>query len=611
MNSNTGRSFFIVRTIFISIISFLIYHRCHAQNNPPQKINADYQFKGVGADSVMRPPKRMSSYNLDSGAIAYNGPDSSYYRWTGHQWLRVNGTATVPGNPLASVQFNSGGVFRGNASFKVDTVHKVLLADSLTWFYSNIANDPSVTRRIQIHTTQGDTATGTRPYGQFWHTLDQGFTNADGQIDAVYQWGYNQTGAGGNVNTNEASAHYAIESHFQPGGIGFGQMEMHLETKAKNGNVDRLFSYQTRSDNGGTIGFTTADTWDWFRTVSNGGQGSGPWMFADHTGKLDMNGSTARITATNSVSGSGFQIVPDDADPNVLLTCSGGFNVSVPMSFAIGTHQPFALRFDDRHIDNGILVEEHKADAIFRIVNADFEGDEGIELLIRNQTNHDSGFARIKLSSDLGPQSPSVIEMAANFTGTSYKFGLASSDTTLAVGFGPEGGFFESGIIAKFDQLTHNMSLGTSRPRPSAQLDMQSTSQGFAPPHMATSQKNSLASPVDGLQVYDLSLHKNSYWNGSSWVNSSGYHQIFIPLTGDNITLSGNAYNVINPATTLVSLICTLPSAPVDGDVVEIKLTKAVTTLTFSGGTYVSSPASAVIGSYFKLVFDSATSSWY
>lgn len=78
--------FFGIKVLCLFLLLFCAY-KCHAQN-PPQKINADYQFKGVGSDSVMRPPKRMSSYNLDSGAIAYNGPDSSYYTWTGHQWIR-------------------------------------------------------------------------------------------------------------------------------------------------------------------------------------------------------------------------------------------------------------------------------------------------------------------------------------------------------------------------------------------------------------------------------------------------------------------------------------------------------------------------------------------
>jgi hypothetical protein len=62
---------------------------------------------------------------------------------------------------------------------------------------------------------------------------------------------------------------------------------------------------------------------------------------------------------------------------------------------------------------------------------------------------------------------------------------------------------------------------GTSRNdlNASAQLQVQSTTKGFLPPRMTTTQKNAIASPATGLQVYDTTLNQMSYYNGTTWTN--------------------------------------------------------------------------------------------
>ncbi len=58
---------------------------------------------------------------------------------------------------------------------------------------------------------------------------------------------------------------------------------------------------------------------------------------------------------------------------------------------------------------------------------------------------------------------------------------------------------------------TGNVGIGTISPNSSAKVDIASTSQGFAMPRMTTQQRLAIASPMDGLMVYDTDLQ--GYYN--------------------------------------------------------------------------------------------------
>ena len=54
-------------------------------------------------------------------------------------------------------------------------------------------------------------------------------------------------------------------------------------------------------------------------------------------------------------------------------------------------------------------------------------------------------------------------------------------------------------------------------PNASSILDVSSTTKGFLPPRMTTTQKNAIASPASGLMVYDITTNKLSCYNGTTW----------------------------------------------------------------------------------------------
>ena len=59
---------------------------------------------------------------------------------------------------------------------------------------------------------------------------------------------------------------------------------------------------------------------------------------------------------------------------------------------------------------------------------------------------------------------------------------------------------------------------GTVTPDASAILDVTSTTQGFLPPRLSTVERNAIASPLEGLMVYDTNLNQWMGWNKTAWV---------------------------------------------------------------------------------------------
>ena len=97
---------------------------------------------------------------------------------------------------------------------------------------------------------------------------------------------------------------------------------------------------------------------------------------------------------------------------------------------------------------------------------------------------------------------------ALHVTGT----GTTSSTTTLRI----ENSSNTASLLVKDNG---QISVNNTTPDPSAIIDIETTTQGFLAPQMTTTQKNAISSPKEGLLVYDLTLHKLSYYNGSSWTN--------------------------------------------------------------------------------------------
>lgn len=88
-------------------------------------------------------------------------------------------------------------------------------------------------------------------------------------------------------------------------------------------------------------------------------------------------------------------------------------------------------------------------------------------------------------------------------------------------------------------------------------------------------------------------------------------HTIFTPTTGGTVALVVGQYNIINPAGALLALTVNFPSSPANNDVVYIKFTQNVTTVTYGNGTVVDGITAPTAGGLTVLTYDSGTTSWY
>jgi hypothetical protein len=67
-------------------------------------------------------------------------------------------------------------------------------------------------------------------------------------------------------------------------------------------------------------------------------------------------------------------------------------------------------------------------------------------------------------------------------------------------------------------RIQNKLSVGTPT-QASAVMEITSTTLGFLPPRMTTTQKNAITSPATGLMVYDTTLNLISVYNGTMWIS--------------------------------------------------------------------------------------------
>jgi hypothetical protein len=78
-------------------------------------------------------------------------------------------------------------------------------------------------------------------------------------------------------------------------------------------------------------------------------------------------------------------------------------------------------------------------------------------------------------------------------------------------------GFFTNGTVKMHIDTNGIVGIGTTAPNAAALLDVTSTTQGFLPPRMTTTERNAISAPPAGLVIYNTTTNKLNVRTASSW----------------------------------------------------------------------------------------------
>jgi len=116
-----------------------------------------------------------------------------------------------------------------------------------------------------------------------------------------------------------------------------------------------------------------------------------------------------------------------------------------------------------------------------------------------------------------GVWSGTTVAVAKGGTGTTNGSITGTSALTFAAG-----GSNENISIKPSGTGSVIVGAGTITPTSSAALDVNSTSQGFLPPRLTTTQRDAITSPVEGLTIWNKTNKQLEVYDGSYWVNMIG-----------------------------------------------------------------------------------------
>jgi hypothetical protein len=240
--------------------------------------------------------------------------------------------------------------------------------------------------------------------------------------------------------------------------------------------------------------------------------------------RLDVNG-TARVQGDTSVSGS----VTATGNSNSAIIHSVGDSYNVRLNADrinfLGTGNSFSglvigntfgfigvNKSTFNSIPTGSILIGSNANGNVSFIDNQY--NETFSVINSGSTN---SFCRInggyRYGTDLNASNFNIITPLGTGTGT-------GGDIITSIGVAGTTGTTRNTTaeIMRVKSSTANISIGANAtPNASAILDITSTTKGFLPPRMTTTQKNAISTPATGLVVYDTTLNKLSVYTGSAW----------------------------------------------------------------------------------------------
>jgi hypothetical protein len=168
------------------------------------------------------------------------------------------------------------------------------------------------------------------------------------------------------------------------------------------------------------------------------------------------------------------------------------------------------------------------------------------------------------------------------YNGTTYVTYTPPASTPWYLSSGTsDAGSNKTGTIYR----TGSVGIGsTTTPNASAQLDVNSTSKGFLPPRMTTTQRDAITSPADGLIIYNTTNNRLEIRSSSAWLT-------LVTLTGTetltNKTLTSPTLTTpalgVATATSINKVTLTAPANSATINIADGKILTANNSITLAG----------------------------
>ena len=183
---------------------------------------------------------------------------------------------------------------------------------------------------------------------------------------------------------------------------------------------------------------------------------------------------------------------------------------------------------------------------------------------------------------------------------------LASNTPSVGFSIGASGNYY-----IQLDKTKKSLAISSSTSQPTADatsvIDIQSTTKGFLQPRMTQTQRDAIATPATGLQVYNTATNGNNTYDGVSWKQQATWG--YIAKTANYTALSTD-YTIDCTSGTFT---VTLPTAVgIQGReyVVKNSGTGSIT-VNFTSGQTADGAASYTLGTQYKYVkFQSNNATW-
>jgi hypothetical protein len=246
------------------------------------------------------------------------------------------------------------------------------------------------------------------------------------------------------------------------------------------------------------------------------GTGTGGFSFADSYATSYYSMYPSGVLAANRTYAN--YIINSSASGN-----DTAFNSTSALNLQIGGVNKLGASNNGINIIDRLTVNASSVDTSARaVIKGSGSTSATTSLLVQNSAGTD----RLKIQDDgtttltvpKGTLSNSIIGPEARIAIVPYSASIGTLFNSVSVNGGANYPvtFWSTDFFA---EVSGGLQIATSAVsvNASAKLQVDSTTRGFLPPRMTTTQKNAIASPASGLVLYDSTTNKLCCYNGSTW----------------------------------------------------------------------------------------------